>query len=133
MAFSVEREVELAAAPDVVFEFFTDPEKLVLWMGTAAILEPRQGGLFRLRYSETDVASGAFVEVDRPRRLVFTWGWEQPDGKPRPGNSVVEVTLEPRGPGTLLRLVHRDLSVDEADMHGQGWDLYLAALSKVIS
>ena len=31
VATVVEREVRIAARPETVFEFFTDPEKMVLW------------------------------------------------------------------------------------------------------
>ena len=47
-----------------------------------------------------NVASGTFVEVDPPRRLVFTWGWEPggmdgPGSAAKPGSTTVEIKLEP--------------------------------------
>ena len=77
-------------------------------------------------------ASGEFVEVDPPRRLVYTWGWEPGADGPNPvppGSSTVEIELVPEGDGTLLRFTHRDLPSDEAaKSHGHGWDHYLARL-----
>ena len=35
----VEREISIDAPPSVVFEFLTDPAKMVRWMGTEAVLE----------------------------------------------------------------------------------------------
>jgi uncharacterized protein YndB with AHSA1/START domain len=70
-----ELEVRIQARPETVFEFFVDPEKMTRWKGTEAELDPRPGG----RYRVGGIAGGAtvvgeFVEIDPPRRLVFTWG-----------------------------------------------------------
>src|SRR5205814_2180912 len=40
----VERDIRIDAPPSVVFEFLTDPAKMVRWMGTEAVLEPWPGG-----------------------------------------------------------------------------------------
>ena len=50
-----------------------------------------------------------FLQVDPPRRIVFTWGWEIERSPLPPGTSVVEVELIPQGDATLIRLTHRDL------------------------
>src|SRR5438067_1495843 len=42
----VEREIRIDAPPSVVFEFLTDPAKMVRWMGTEAVLEPWPGGRY---------------------------------------------------------------------------------------
>jgi uncharacterized protein YndB with AHSA1/START domain len=72
---------------------------------------------------------GEYVEVQRPNRVVVTWGWE---GNPKmpPGSSTVEFTLEPDGEGTVVRVRHIGLPDSEIDMHRQGWERYLAALSR---
>jgi uncharacterized protein YndB with AHSA1/START domain len=129
----VEREVRIAARPETVFTFFTDPSKMVQWKGSRAELDPRPGGIYRVEMSEQIVASGEYVEIDSPKRVVFTWGWEgQEAGSGEhavpPGSSRVEVTLEPDGDGTLLRLRHLDLPEQSREIHGQGWDLYLGRL-----
>src|SRR2546426_5823171 len=72
----IEHEVRVAASPDSVFEYFTDPVKMVQWMGTQATLDPRPGGVCRVDPAGHAAVLGEFVEVDRPRRIVFTWGWE---------------------------------------------------------
>ena len=57
-------------------------------------------------------ASGHFVELDPPRRLVFTWGWEMP-GNPVPaGSSTVTVDLLAAPAGTLVRLTHTGLPIE---------------------
>ena len=123
----IEREVRIEAPPEVVFEFFVDPEKYVRWKGRMAWLDPRPGGEYRVAINDMAVAKGEFVEIDPPRRVVFTWGWEGTDAVP-PGSSTVEVTLVPDGDGTLLRLVHRGLPQAAVGEHTQGWDHFLERL-----
>lgn len=72
---------------------------------------------------------GKFVEVSPPSRVVFTWGFENPDVGVPPGSSTVEVTLEPDGADTYLRLVHRDLPGSESAVHAGGWEQMLARLA----
>jgi uncharacterized protein YndB with AHSA1/START domain len=42
----VKREVRVDASPQTVFPFFTDPEKIVRWIGVGATLDPQPGGVF---------------------------------------------------------------------------------------
>ena len=106
---AVEVEVRIGASPETVFDFFTDPDKMIQWMGRSAELDPRPGGALRCDINGDNVASGEYVELDPPRRVVFTWGWEGEDSVTTPGSSTIEVLLEPDGDGTHLRLIHRDL------------------------
>jgi uncharacterized protein YndB with AHSA1/START domain len=133
MATEIEREIRIMARPETVFAYLTDPEKLVAWMGKEATLDARPGGVFRLGYDEGHQASGEYVEVVPNERVVLTWGWEAEGAATPPGASRVEITLTPDGDGTLLRLVHRGLSEDEARSHGEGWDLFLPKLAEVAS
>jgi uncharacterized protein YndB with AHSA1/START domain len=74
------------------------------------------------------VARGEFREIDPPRRVVFTWGWEGHPAVP-PGSSTVEIDLAPDGEGTLLRLTHRRLPDEEIEQHAHGWDHFLPRLA----
>lgn len=125
---ATENEVRIAAAPETVFGFFTEPEKMIRWKGTSAELDPRPGGVYRVDVSGRDIAVGEYVEIDPPRRVVFTWGWEGNEQVP-PGSSTVEVTLEPDGDGTIVRLVHRGLPVGEGTGHAEGWEHFLPRLA----
>ena len=71
---AVVRELTIAARPETVWEFLVDPEKATRWMGIEATLEPEPGGTYRVTVLPGNVASGQFVEVDRPRRLVLHLG-----------------------------------------------------------
>ncbi|HXJ67098.1 MAG TPA: SRPBCC domain-containing protein, partial [Actinomycetota bacterium] len=122
------REIRIAAPPETVFPFFTDPRQYVRWKGRSAELEPEPGGVYRVDI-DGNVVAGEFVEVDPPRRVVFTWGWE--GGPMAPGSTTVEVDLEPDGEGTLVRLTHRGLPDETKPEHGAGWDHFLPRLATV--
>jgi uncharacterized protein YndB with AHSA1/START domain len=129
---SLEREVAIAASPKTVWEFLVDPEKATRWMGQKWTLDLRPGGAYQCNVIPGHTARGEFVEIDAPRRLVFTWGWEPGEEGPNPvpsGSSTIEIELVPDAEGTLLRFTHRDLPTDEAAAsHGHGWDHYLDRL-----
>jgi uncharacterized protein YndB with AHSA1/START domain len=126
---AVECEIRVAAAPETVFPYFTDPALATRWKGIEATLDPRPGGVYRVKVHEGNVAKGEYVEVDPPRRVVFTWGWEHEDTLVEAGTSTVEIELIPDGEGTLVRLVHRDLPAEARDSHAMGWRHYLARLA----
>jgi uncharacterized protein YndB with AHSA1/START domain len=132
-ADALEYDLRVAAAPDTVWRFWTDPERLVTWMGRVATLEPRAGGTFRLDYGQGDVASGNVLVADPPHRLVFTWGWENPEDPVQPGASTVEVTLEPDGEATLLHLRHTGLGEASRTGHDEGWRYFLGRLEETIA
>jgi uncharacterized protein YndB with AHSA1/START domain len=127
---SVEREIAIAASPETVWKFLVDPDRATRWMGQTASLDPRPGGTYRVDVVPDNTASGKFVEVDPPRRLVFTWGWEGHAASPvLPGSTTVEIDLVPDGDGTVLRFLHRGLPDAEAvKAHAHGWDHYLERL-----
>jgi uncharacterized protein YndB with AHSA1/START domain len=127
---AIEREMHIDASPETVFDFFTDPAKMVRWKGATATLDPRPGGVYRVQMNEQAIAVGEYVEVDPPNRVVFTWGWEGDYVATPPGSSTVEVTLTPDGDGTLVRLVHSGLpSAESVEAHGLGWDQYMPRLA----
>ena len=127
-ATSIERQLSIAANLETVWEFLVDPDKMTRWMGLSATLEANVGGLYHCDVIPGHTARGEVIEVDAPRRLVFTWGWENNDGVP-PGSSTIEIELTPQGEGTSLRFVHRDLpSAEAAKSHTHGWDHYLPRL-----
>jgi uncharacterized protein YndB with AHSA1/START domain len=129
----VEREIRIDAPPSVVFEFLTDPAKMVRWMGTEAVLEPWPGGRYRVNISGHERVSGSVFEIIPERRLVVSWGWEDGALPLPPGQSTVEISLEPAGEGTRLRLTHRDLPPDMHSFHGLGWDYALPRLALVVA
>ena len=101
-------------------------------MGVAASLDAKPGGRYRVEVLPGDVVLGEFLEVDPPRRLVHTWGWEASPGSVPPGSTTVAFDLVPNDDGTLLRVTHAGLPQGTAeDRHARGWDHYLPRLAAV--
>jgi uncharacterized protein YndB with AHSA1/START domain len=123
-----ERTLTIDASPETVWEFLVDPEKLMRWKGINADLDTKPGGIFRCEVIPGHIARGEYVEIDKPNRIVFTWGWDGNEGVP-PGSSTIEIELAPEGDGTSLHFVHKDLPNAEAvASHAHGWDHYLPRL-----
>lgn len=124
----IEREIQIAASPETIFAFFTDPSKLICWKGIKATLDPQPGGVYRLDINGRDIAAGHFIEIVPYSRLVFTWGWEGDDSTLPPGASIVEITLTLEGSHTVVRLKHTGLNEYHYQHQAQGWDFFLPRL-----
>ena len=124
----LQREIRIAARPEIVFEFSTDPARMMRWNGINNTLDPRPGGIYRVDLNRRDVASGRFVEVIPYSRVVFTWGLEGDNSPFPPGASTVEVSLIPDGDGTIVRLRHSGLPANDPMDFGGAWDHALARL-----
>ncbi|MGH8929186.1 MAG: SRPBCC family protein [Egibacteraceae bacterium] len=112
---------------------------LTRWLAIEATLDPRPGGACLQAHAGDDRRKcgpchmrGEFLEVDPPNRVVFTWGFTEPEIGVPPGSSTVEVTLQPVGSGSLVRLVHRDLPPSEIEDHTRGWAEMLDRLAHTI-
>ncbi|HET9346649.1 MAG TPA: SRPBCC domain-containing protein [Candidatus Limnocylindrales bacterium] len=124
----IEREIRIAARPETVFAFWTEPVKMARWMGRTIRLDPRPGGEFRIDYNGSDIARGSYVEVEPPSRIVLTWGWEAPGDPTPPGASTVEVDFLADGDSTIVRLRHSGLVTEAVSGHAEGWDQFLPSL-----
>jgi uncharacterized protein YndB with AHSA1/START domain len=123
-------ECSFASPPERVFAAFGDPDSVAEWFGPAGYtcvvveLDVRVGGRYRFEMHPPDGApfhlGGAFREVDPPRRLVFTFAYEQPDPDDR--ETTVTLAFEPDGDGTYLVLEQEPFATDARhDLHRQGW------------
>ena len=125
---SIRRELTIEADPATVFAFFTDPQRLVRWIGGSATLDARPGGLMLLDVQHGRVARGEFKEVVPVTRLAYTWGWEGNMDNVPPGSSLVEIDLEPKNGGTVVHFTHSGLPPEAVPGHSEGWDHYLGRL-----
>ena len=123
------REIVIDASPATIWPYLTDPTRHVEWQGTAADLDPRPGGVYRVLVAGQHQSAGEYLEVVPMKKVVFTFGWDQ-DGHPiPPGSTTIEISLQPEGDKTLVRLVHRGLPDDAVSDHGDGWAHYLSRLA----
>ena len=126
----IQHEVRVEAAPEEVFDYFTDPSKLVRWMGSEATLDPRPGGVCRFDINGSKMV-GEYVQVDFPWRIVFTWGWESGLLEVGEQATAVEVSFTADGEGTVVRLTHSRLPHGAVAFHRAGWGHYLERLATV--
>jgi uncharacterized protein YndB with AHSA1/START domain len=115
----------VGASPEVVFDAWLDVGALSVFMcpdpARAAQVEcdPRVGGRLRILMVYPDSNSevlGEYLELDRPRRLRFSW---VPDGRYR---SIVSVDLEPRGTDqTMMTITHTLLPDELVRAYDEGW------------
>lgn len=125
---SIETQIYIDAEPKFIFPYLVEPEKLLRWMGSELQVEPRPGGIYRVRINLNDVMRGEYLHVEPPDRVMFSFGWEG-DASPLPaGSSTVEIRLEALGGGTLVRLRHSGLPVPMQERQRYGWDHYLSRM-----
>lgn len=97
------------------------------------ILNPVVDGLFYLAVKHegrTWPHYGRFTKMDRPRLLEHTWMSEATKG----AESIVTVTLEPRGEQTEFTLRHSCGPDDELGrQHQEGWTWILSALAEALA
>jgi len=133
LPYFVERDVLICARPETVFRFFTDSKRFATWWGPGSEISPRPGGNVLIRYPDGTTASGEVLEIQPPRRIVFTYGYEGPDKQIPPGGSRLTITLEERPDGTVVRLRHDVASAATRDAHVQGWRYQMAVFANVVS
>jgi uncharacterized protein YndB with AHSA1/START domain len=132
-AFSAER----------VFDAWLTPEITRRWLFTTADsevvrceIDARVGGRFEIvdrRDSgefKGDIRHvGEYLEIDRPRRLVFTFGVPQFD----PAMSRVEIDIVAKDTGCELTLTHHGVPQEWQPPTTQGWTTLLGSLEREIS
>lgn len=118
--------IDIGATPEQVFDYLVTAQGLTLWMGEYATLDPTAGGVFEVNIAGSPIR-GHFVEVDRPHRVVVTWGMAGSAVLP-PGASTVSFALEPIPSGTRLDLHHSDLPDSAVEGHADGWEHFMPRL-----
>ncbi|HTR86328.1 MAG TPA: SRPBCC domain-containing protein [Reyranella sp.] len=131
------------AAPERVFAAWTNPEQFGQWFGPVGMktvdcaIDARVGGAWRLMGEGKDIpgrepgagtvrptVSGRYLEVEPPKRLVFTWAWHERDdfASPRGQESVVTVLFNAVGDRTEMVFTQAVLKDEEAlAAHRRGW------------
>lgn len=118
--------IDIAAAPETVFEYLVTAEGMTAWMGQYAELDPTPGGRFAVDIAGHAIR-GEYLHVEHPRRVVVSWGVAGSETLPA-GSSRVEFTLTPTVTGTRVELTHSDLPDTEVRGHAHGWAHFLPRL-----
>lgn len=146
---------DFRATPDRLFRAFTEPSEAARWMWGAnapnvhAEMDVRIGGRYRVAKdappdddsgwpSDRWAIAGTFIEIDPPRRLVYTLHWDGPVGYNQTGEIVLDevaiVTFEASGAGTRVRYEHVGIPDDgvSAIEHGKAIEATLSDLADLI-
>jgi uncharacterized protein YndB with AHSA1/START domain len=137
---SVQIRRRVKAAAEQIFDLWTKPDLMVRWMSPfpgavdcKASCDLRPGGAFSLVMSSGDSsreATGTYVQIDRPRKLVFTWIGPLTNNV----NTLVTLELIPRGDETDLVLTHERLPTPAIhEGHTRGWGHILDHLADAVS
>ncbi len=130
-----------AAHPERVFDAFLDPDLAGQFMFatpngemTRVEIDPRVGGTFTFvdRRNGRDIGHhGTYLEIDRPRRLVFSFTVEGVGAEP----DRVTIDIAPVDTGCELTLTHemKPEWAEYIDRTEAGWSMILQGLETAIS
>jgi uncharacterized protein YndB with AHSA1/START domain len=130
-----------AATPEAVFDAWMVQQAFAAWIGPEGMrcevpqFEPQVGGAYRIDMKMSDGAmipvSGVFKEIERPDRIVFTWGWEGDADRV----SLITLDIRPASSGgTDFTLTQEGLgTVERRDDHGRGWTSVLGKLERYLA
>ena len=135
----LERLIPMEA--DRLFALWIQPAQLVKWWApegyeaSVPVLDSRSGGRWRVAMRRGDgsevATSGVYRIVEPPRRLSFTWAWEDAGGA-RGHETEVTVTFEATLGGTRLVLLQQRFESAEArGNHGRGWAACLDRMATI--
>lgn len=124
-----------------IFRAFTDPVDLAKWWGPHGFTTPEidvdltQGGGYRFTMQPPDSdlfhLSGEFLEIDPPRRLVYTFRWEEPDPDDRV--TIVVLSFQAVDDITKVSLSQGEFATKaRLDLHWGGWTDSLERLGALI-
>ena len=143
---TIEREVYVEAAPEVVFEVVSSPDHLKEWWPDDARYEPVPGSVGEIVFGDPAaggaVAAFTVVEARPPRAFSFRWTHPADEVAAEDNSLLVTFDLTPSGRGTLLRMTETgfrergwEVAVLEEQYreHVTGWDFYLPRLAPYVA
>ena len=126
-----------AAPPERVFDAWLDPRTAGKWLFatptgrmTRVDIDARIGGRFSIVRKDGEEIEhvGEYLELDRPRRLVFTFG------VPKFSADITRVTIGivSSGTGCELTLTHEGVLPEYSERTPEGWRMILDSLERVL-
>ena len=69
LPYHVDRIIDIRAARDTVFRFFTDTARWAAWWGAGSTIDARPGGRLLIRYPDGTEATGEVLELLAPEQI----------------------------------------------------------------
>jgi len=119
-------------APDLLFNFWVEPEQLQKWWPPQASVDPRVGGSYDFFWPKQNWhLRGRYSVFEPGKALAFSWHWDHEPDRP---NRLVEVSFSVPGEGgSKLKLTQSGYDGSEAELkeqegHIEGWMHFLNQL-----
>lgn len=142
---TIEREVRIAASPEVVFDVISRPEHIRDWWSAETALEPVNGSTGELTWrdeasGQVDVVPITVVDARPYDHFSFRWTHEPGETATTSNSMLVTFDLERTADGTVLRLTETGFrergwelaKVEETYLdHVSGWDFYVPRIAEV--
>jgi len=113
-------------APEEIFAYFTDAEKIVQWWPKVAEIDARVGGSYRLSWPDNDWhLRGVFTALEPGRHIGFTWAWDHEPSVTL--HKQVDIWLQPLfESGSRVAVFHGPFTTSEDDQSArqgivEGW------------
>ena len=132
------------APPAIVFDAFTDPRRMLQWLGprdypaTHVETDLRVGGKWRACLDSAATGEklwhgGVYQEIVPGKRLAFTFAWDDENG--RPGNeTLVHIAFEERANKTLMTFRQSIFeTVESCEGHQGGWTSAFDRLEELLA
>ncbi len=117
---------------EAVYSAWTDADQLAQWHAPGDVkvgnvnLDLQVGGYYKIEMlhgddddCESSVVTGEYIEIERNKRLKYTWGWDGPERN----ETLVTIDFIEKEGGTEILLQHeRFVSVDVLNKHEGGWN-----------
>jgi uncharacterized protein YndB with AHSA1/START domain len=128
--------------PSRLFSIFSDPDELSKWWGPEGFatltldFRPSTGRRYRIEMqpSEGEVffLIGEFREVDPPRRLTYTFEWEDPD--PDDVETIVDLSFRAVDDSTEVTLIQGPFKTEaRRSLHRTGWTDGFNKIARMLS
>jgi uncharacterized protein YndB with AHSA1/START domain len=127
------------ASPERLFDAWTDPAFVARWLFTSpastahtATLDLRVGGAWTIADTRDGVvytALGEYKVIERPQRVVFTFGMPQFS----PEFAVITVEIAPDGDGAQMTLTQAPIPADAVEPLEAGWSEMFDALAGLLA
>lgn len=119
--------------PEELFDHWVKPDLITQWWPVEAIIEPREGGAYRLSWPEQDwVLQGNYKAFVCGEHLAFTWNWNHEPAVIQPLS--VDVYFMPIENGTRMSIFHGPYASSEGDQGArqgnlEGWIHFCSRLA----